>query len=389
MSTPSDQLPATTISSADLPDKARPGMRRKDLSFMPAVVETLESPPSPYATVLLGCLMVMCLIALVLMIVGRVDIVASGRGVIIPPGNVVHVQAEIQGRIVALPATDGSNVKVGDLLIELEHQSVDAQIQTVEINLAAARFRRAMQVAILDWLDRWSDIDPEQIELPKADLVISEEQKQFLRQKARLIRAQLANELIPQRRLVLLADERRQASQSLDETSEKIAGLEQDLIKAQSQRRSCFIRASASGTLVALVPLANGMVVSPAQPIMQIVPTGSSLMIEAKIPTPDLGHVRLGHPCIVKLDAFPYTSWGKITCTVDYLGANAIEEKDGKAFFIVRGELNQLPEPLLRAGVKLSSGMSGSVEITTGQRSVLAYLLSPVVESVGRSLHER
>lgn len=381
---------SSVAQESGLPQQGRPGMGRRDLEFMPAVVETLESPPSPYATVLLGCLCSLCAIALLLMVIGRVDVVAAGQGVVIPPGNVIYVQAEIQGRIARLTHADGEQVRAGETIIELDRRTVDAQMQGVEISLQATRARHARQVALLAWLEHWNDIDPGTLTLAAERAGANGEQQELLRQKARLIKEQLRNEsAVPQRRLVLIADERRQAVEDLDQASEKIGNLEQELIKAKAQRAATFIDAPVDGVLVGTGPLAAGMVVSPATGLLQIVPLGSSLQIEAKIPAHDLGHVRLGDACVVKLDAFPYTTWGKIESKVSYLGANAVEEKDGKAYFVIRCQLNQLPESLAHAGIKLSSGMSGSVEITTGRRSVLAYLFSPLVESLGRAFHER
>ena len=377
------------IMTEPLPEQGRPGMRREDLEFMPAVVETLESPPSPYATVLLKCLIVFCCVALALMLIGRVDVVATGRGMVIPPGNVRYLQAEVQGRIVALRAADGESVKAGQVIIELDRRAAEAQIQAVEISLAAARIRRARQFALLAWLENWKTVPPDALTLPRDQAGGAGDQQEVLRQMARLIRERLKNESIPGRQLITIADERQQAEAEVDQANEKIAGLEQDLIRASAQRDAALIIAPAEGTLVGMVPLAVGMVVSPAQGLFQIVPRGSSLQVEAKFPTSDLGHVKTGDRCAVKLDAFPYTTWGMVETAVSYLGANSIEEKDGKSYFVVRCPLDDLPEPLTKAGVQLSSGMSATVEITTGRRSVFSYLLSPISQSLGRAFHER
>ena len=373
-----------------LPHTGRPGMHREDLSFMPAVVEVLESPPSPYALAMFWCCVSLVVLALLLMIFGRVDIVSTGRGGAIPPGNVVHVQSERTGRIQALHVADGDRVRAESIVLELDQRAASAEFGAIQASLDAAKARRARYQAMLDWLEHWEDTDPDSQGQALADMPGGgTEQLAVFRRTARVLLSHFKIETVREKKLALVGDERRTASEEIDRLSERILTLKQDAAKAAAELSVSTIRASVSGTLVQVESCMPGTVVTPAQTLFQIVPDDSIIQFEARIPTSEIGHVLPGDVCVVKLDAFPFTKWGRISSKLSYVGATSITDEQKNSYFVVRCALGQLPQAMVDAQVKLSSGMSGSLEVTTGNRSILFYLFSPFVESLGRSFRER
>ena len=132
-----------------------------------------------------------------------------------------------------------------------------------------------------------------------------------------------------------------------------------------------------------------GGVVPAAQPLMQIVPKQATVEMEAFIENKDEGFVYAGQEAQVKIDAFEYTKYGTISAKVSHVSQDAIQDEKRGLVYSVRVVLMQ---PIINVGdrqVALSPGMSGSVEIKTGTRRVIEYVLAPLLQHGRESLRER
>ncbi|MBF8722834.1 HlyD family type I secretion periplasmic adaptor subunit [Pseudomonas guariconensis] len=132
-----------------------------------------------------------------------------------------------------------------------------------------------------------------------------------------------------------------------------------------------------------------GGVVQPGSDLVEIVPIEDNLLIEAKVRPQDVAFLHPGQAAMVKVTAYDYTIYGGLKGTLELIGADTVTDDKGNAFYLiqVRTEKNHLggdQKPLL-----IIPGMVATVDIITGQKSVLDYLLKPVLKARTEALRER
>ena len=137
-----------------------------------------------------------------------------------------------------------------------------------------------------------------------------------------------------------------------------------------------------------LVPTRGG-VAAPGKPILEIVPDEAMLLMTARIKPADIGFVRPGQTASVRVLAYDASTYGKMDATVTRVGADALQDEHNEAYFevqlsAVRGQLQLHDKPLA-----ITPGMPVDIGILTGQRSVMQYLLKPVLRGVQGALQER
>jgi hemolysin D len=194
------------------------------------------------------------------------------------------------------------------------------------------------------------------------------------------------------------------SSSSLKSREEARGQILQDLVKAEDDTRtrreelakvtlrSSFreLRAPVSGTISQLSVHTEGGVVEGAKPLLTIVPENARLEVEVSIQNSDVGFVKTGMPVNVKLQAFPYTRYGTIPGKVIAISPEAVMVKEGQPpVFKARVSLSRAYIAVDGARVPLRPGMNASADLVTGKRSLLSYLISPIVETGGDALHER
>jgi hemolysin D len=148
-----------------------------------------------------------------------------------------------------------------------------------------------------------------------------------------------------------------------------------------------------------------GGIVQPAQALMVVVPDGSEVEVEAQIQNKDIGFVREGQAVRVKLEAFPFTEYGLIDGVIQTISRDAIEmpqqanpnQKDergtrsasGGLVYAARIRLSRNTIRLAGRDQLIAPGLAVQAEIKTGERRIIAYLLSPIARSLDEAGRER
>lgn len=133
-----------------------------------------------------------------------------------------------------------------------------------------------------------------------------------------------------------------------------------------------------------------GGVIQPGSDMVEIVPLDDTLLVEAKIRPQDIAFLHPGQEAIVKFTAYDYTIYGGLKAQLEQIGADTITDEDKKTTYYVikvrteRSHLGTDEKPLL-----IIPGMVASVDIITGKKSVLSYLLKPIIRARAEALHER
>jgi hemolysin D len=188
---------------------------------------------------------------------------------------------------------------------------------------------------------------------------------------------------------VTVTDTRRQLLDELRQAREQIQQFEPEVARTTLRNALMQLRAPVTGTVQQLAVHTIGGVVTPAQPLLFVVPENEMLEVEATVLNQDIGFVRPGQRATIKVESFPYTRYGYIEGVVQSVSHDAIQ--DEKLGLIYRARVKMKKTELLVDGVKvrLTSGMTLTAEIRTGKRRVIEYILDPLRKGVDESMRER
>ncbi len=221
-------------------------------------------------------------------------------------------------------------------------------------------------------------------------------------QKSNAARARAAIGNLEAQMRTLRASFGKTAVTDLAKSEDESAIRTQELLKSDRRAEYQQLRAPIDGTIQQLSVNTIGGIVQPAQALMVIVPDGSTSAVEAQILNKDIGFVREGQAVRVKLEAFPFTDYGLIEGIVQTISRDAIDQsQDGPQ----RDQNNRPVQPglIYAARVKLLTntiriagrnqpigpGLAVQVEIKTGERRIIDYLLSPIAQTVTEAGRER
>jgi hemolysin D len=408
-----------------------------EAEFLPASLSLIERPISPTAraTGLLFVLLVLC--GIVWAVLARVDIVVTANGKIIPSSRTKTIASVDVASVRAVYVVEGQTVKSGDVLVELDAGTFEAEERKAEGDVNAARVEMARSRALItaidtnrppvlapirgvpgekfdeaksqlagqfrDYLAKLAKLDGE-IERYSLVLPLARERERNYEELAKTNdvsnnawseRKQATIDLEGQltqaqnERLSLLAETRRQALDTLTEAGKIVSSATQDAAKATSHVRLLTLRAPVDGTVQQLTIHTIGGVVPAAQPLMLIVPREDKVEIEGYVENKDVGFVRGGQPAEVKIDAFDYTKHGTIHGKVDSVSRDAIDNEKLGPIYKVNVTLGHPAIVVDGRAIDLTPGMTVRVEIKTGTRHVVDYLLSPLIRHQHESLNER
>lgn len=423
-----------------------------ELEFLPAALEIQQTPPSPAGRAILWTIVAMVAVALVWSTLSYVDIIAVAPGKIVPSSRVKVIQPVAIGRVRAIHVTDGQSVTAGERLIELDPTLADADSARLRSAVQASELELARLRAFADWLatgrrpspasalleqqiaehrSKIASVD-QSLERRRADAQSTEQVLEKLRrtlplvtqrteslaklaesnlvarnsyleleqqrieaeqdlnaQQAQLRSIRAAIEELSEQRNAQIAEARRTTLAAIEELETRLAGQSQESVKADEIAGQQVLFAPVDGVVQQLTVHTIGGVVTPAETLMVIVPKGQALEVEARVPNKDIGFVREGQPATVKIEAFPFTRYGTVAGTVVNVSRDAVADDKLGLFYVARVRVAQASLRVDGVDTPLSPGMAVSAEVATGHRRLLEYFLSPVIQSVSESAHER
>ena len=240
--------------------------------------------------------------------------------------------------------------------------------------------------------------------------LLVEQQGELSVQKSHLHEVEAAVAAIRETRGQAVAEYRHTLSDELAKAEQKANGLTQDLIKAEQKTRLQLLTAPVDGVVQQLAIHTVGGVVTPAQSLLVVVPSDSRLEIEAMVSNRDIGFVHPGQEAEIKIDTFNFTRYGLLHGQVLSVSQDAVirdrqqdrsddrglgtqndtsEPKGQELNYSARISLDRTQMQIDDRMVNLSPGMAVTVEIKTGSRTMLSYLLSPLLRYRQEALRER
>jgi adhesin transport system membrane fusion protein len=180
---------------------------------------------------------------------------------------------------------------------------------------------------------------------------------------------------------------RNEASKELSETMAKLNSLAEGSVALSDRVKQSSIRSPVKGTVKRLLVNTVGGVVQPGKDMIEIVPLEDALLLEAKVLPRDIAFLRPGQPVMVKFTAYDFSIYGGLDGTLEHIGADSVMDEKGNAFYTVRVRTSK--PGFGDANLPIIPGMVAEVDILTGKKSVLAYLIKPVLRAKSVALTER
>jgi hemolysin D len=209
-------------------------------------------------------------------------------------------------------------------------------------------------------------------------------------------RAQAEVAMVRRERTQHLEDFRAQAAAELAEAEAIVATRAQSVRRAVLREGFQVLNAPVDGVVNEIAVTTLGEVVEPGAPLVTIVPAGEELIVEALVLNRDVGFVRPGREVVVKLEAFPFTRHGYLEGVVEHVSADAIADEQRGLVFparvrITASRLRDVGGASASQAIAavLTPGMSAQVEVITGRRRVIEYLLSPIARTTREAGRER
>ncbi|UUO22310.1 HlyD family type I secretion periplasmic adaptor subunit [Colwellia sp. M166] len=202
------------------------------------------------------------------------------------------------------------------------------------------------------------------------------------------LKSALQESILNRRETVLVY--RAETRAELNELQNKLSRINESQVGAQDKVTKALILSPVVGTIKTIKINTLGGVIKPGETIAEIVPTEDKLMIEAKIKPRDIGFIYPGLPAVVKITAYDFARYGGLTGKVEHISADTTLDEDGNSFYLIRVR-TQASSIKNKQGdeMPIIPGMLTQVDVITGERTILEYILNPILRANEAALRER
>jgi adhesin transport system membrane fusion protein len=266
---------------------------------------------------------------------------------------------------------------------ELEIREIDSKRKASSRNLELAKQRLKMSSSLLG-----SGLTA-RVEHLKLEAEVESLEGEVQTLTSSMPRAQAALAESQQRQRELEVKFRREAQDELSKTEIELSRVRELLSKATDQGVRAEVRSPNDGIVKNMKFNTLGGVIRPGDPIMEIVPTGDNLVVESKLNPTDRGYVERGQRALIKVSTYDFARYGGLEGEVILVAPDSTTDQQGNVYFrvVVHPDKTYLGR---RAGeLPISPGMQASVEIHTGTKSVMEYMVQPVLKLRHEAFRER
>lgn len=179
---------------------------------------------------------------------------------------------------------------------------------------------------------------------------------------------------------------RNEARKELNETLGKLNSLTEGSVGLSDKVARSILRSPVNGIVKRLMVNTVGGVVQPGKDVIEIVPMEDNLFVEARVQPKDIAFLHPGLKATVKVSAYDFVIYGGLEGTLETIGADTVVDEKGNAFYTVKVKTSKSS---LGKDMPIMPGMVVEVDILTGEKSVLSYILKPVLRAKSRALSER
>ncbi|MEK0081880.1 HlyD family type I secretion periplasmic adaptor subunit [Benzoatithermus flavus] len=275
----------------------------------------------------------------------------------------------------------------------LRRQAEQRQQELVELKSRLVQTERSFALASQE-LDLMQSVGGGQRVVPKGDLLRLQRQVSDLKgelEQARLAipRAETALREAGKRIENATSTFRSDAQRELNAIEAEMAGLKEVVTAGEDRVRRTEVRSPVRGTIKTIKVNTIGGVVQPGADLIEIVPLEDTLLVEAQIRPADIAFLSPGLPAKVKITAYDFSIYGGLEGVVEDISADTITNERGESFYRVRVRTERNHLGTEEKPLRIIPGMTAQVDVLTGQKTVLDYLLKPILKARARALTER
>jgi len=267
---------------------------------------------------------------------------------------------------------------------EQEIAELDSKIATMAISYNLATKELDLTRPLAD-----KNIVPK-IELYKLERSVNELKGELsaIRLLSPKLKSTLQESILNRRETALIY--RTEARAELNELQNKLSRINEAQVGAQDKVTKALIVSPVIGTIKTIHINTLGGVVKSGETIAEIVPTEDMLMVEAKIKPRDIGFIYPGLPAVVKITAYDFARYGGLTGKVIHISADTTQDEEGNSFYLIRVKTDASSiKNSKNEQMPIIPGMMTNVDVITGKRTILEYILNPILRAKQAALRER
>lgn len=352
----------------------------------------------------------------------KIDQVTRAQATVIASARTQEIQASEGGVLTQLAVTEGEEVKAGQLLVVLEEERAKAAVdnsasKTAALTAKLARLNAEIFEKPLVFPKGVQDY-PEYVQNQRAlynrrrqaineEVYSLEKMLVLARQELRMNEPLLKYGDVSQADVIKLSRQvadieaqiNNKRNKYFEEAQAEMTKAQEELDTELEQLRDRAqvleekrLMAPTEGKIKNINVTTIGGVVKPGEVIMQILPTSSDLVIDAKVSPADIAYVKEGQEATVKLDAYDYSIFGAMKGTVNYISPDTLMEQTPKGeepYYRVLIVINGAEFKGRGDEIVIKPGMTASVDIKAMERTVLSYLTKPITKTLSEGLGER
>ena len=418
--------------------------------FKPLLSEIEESPVSPLGRFTFWTVVSLIIITILWLIIGKIDIVITARGIAIPDGEAKIIQPLETGVIKEILVKEGDFVRKGQLLVLIDTMTTDAQLKTVKENLETSK-EEAKRLEAQGLEQKFNSKDEVQKNLYNESLKAlnsligakNQEVKQIERQidsniaqkrdyenqlqssvdrekrlegvkdivayndikeaqdrtialresvnrtEAEIKRLQAQKRQIQNEIAQLKADFKAQKLENLTETNKRIKELEASKEQIEFSNINQKITAPVDGYVDKLMVHTIGGVVTPAQELIALTPADIPLLIKATVLNKDIGFIKPDMPVSIKIDTYDFQKYGLLHGKVKSISQNSIENEELGPVYEIYITLDKNTLIIDGKEQKISTGMTLNAEIEIGKRRIIEFFIYPLIKYMDEGVSVR
>lgn len=207
--------------------------------------------------------------------------------------------------------------------------------------------------------------------------------------QASIPKAEAAAEEATQKYLFRKAELLGQAAEELNKRRTELTSLQETVAAGSDRVARTILRSPVKGIVKQIMMTTLGGVVKPGVPIMEVVPVDDTLLVEVQVRPQDIAFIHKNQSAMVKISAYDFAVYGGLTGDVEQISADTIEDKRGGVFYLVKIRTHENAITYKGARLPIIPGMVCTADILTGQKTVLDYLLKPILKAKQNALRER
>ncbi len=357
-------------------ERSRYKEKKLKYDFMPSLLEIIERPSHIASKVIVLSISTLLVIAIIWAGLSKIDMVVTGSGQILTDAGICAITAQTSGVVDEIFVSEGDYVNEGDTLVSFDSTELDMRIAQIESEIGYLKVQKDVLEKYL--FDEETDILAENYD-EKYKYVVNQ-----LIYANELYKSQVEQQIYNED--LLLIQYQSNISEQLSVISEQLRVYEDELAAQKLLLEKTNVKSNTTGYIQNMSVEYKGQFVNNYENLINILPSESTLVFEGYLADKDLSDVNIGDKVVIKLQAYSFSDYGAIEGKISYISPTATSIEGVGNAYIIRVDIDV---DTLHKEIELKSGLSGSVEINVGTRSILEYFLDPIIGNLNDSLKEK